>query len=781
MQKNLLTCLLLSGAAVASAAVPETSGITVAPTEQIMVSAAPAKAAPRALSTKKISDAPVRMLDFNGMNFKKLDRPATTKSIKPQAKQRRAAEAGANGVLLYESFENPGDDANWLPEGWTQISYSPEDLGEECHWGAVESSWMLGATDGDWMAMVSFSYDDLTAEQDEWLISPEVEIPDEGEYNLSFDMYASGLFFYSLDPDNFSFELWDFINRVKLYTVEVLVSADGGEYEKVFDLEEQYADFDIDELLELDGFRSYEVSLAEYAGKAIKVAFRFVGHECNSTAVDAVKIALPSLDLEISPDFGMEYYGTSSDALFGSLTSGVGLLPVYSPFTFFNDSYNEGASYTWHYTDPTTYEWATVEDEDELVLEYEPDYSTDFSKTNNLVYPPYLTGVAEGYTEGEVQFPNLMFMQVGGTPSWPANETTMSFGAIPFNVNDTKVGMYTVEDYEQGDVEVPIFGHNPSTNQWWTNYTFEGDAGEGDFAEVDAILNFIYTVPGSSLVFDKVWLHAFGMFDDDVEFTCGVYPIDPDTYEPAEEPMVTATITGADVLSEPQTSYNLVSLVFDFDEPVVFDGDEGCYIVKISGFNSDKVEFFAPFQQWRPGMLALGWIEKTISWSGITGQSFSPIAYFENDYGEMYCAFDIELGAWYPWLKSDDEVLDLGEDCDGTISLATYYDGADLTITASDWIEATAAGRYDECAVSVKAQATAEAREGFVTVSAPGVEALTFKVSQGVTSGISSIASGAKREVKSAVTPAGVAADLSVPGIYIVTYTDGTVEKKAVK
>lgn len=737
-------------------------------------------AAARATSITTVGNTPVRLLDFNGMNVKKLMRPAANKAVQPQAKKQRAAEAGQNGVLLYESFENPGTDYSWLPEGWSQESFAPVDLGDECHWGVVESNFMLAATDGDWMASVSFSFSDASAEQDEWLYSPEVAIPADGEYVLSFDVYASGLFFYSLAPEDFDFSLWDFINRVKVYTVEVLVSADGGEYEKIFDLAEQFDDLDVDELLAVDGFQSESLSLADYAGKNIKIAFRFVGHDCNSTAIDAVQIALPALEMDMWPDFGLTYYGTSSDNNFSSLSIGIGMLPVYAPFSFFTETPDEGAVYTWHYCDPVTYQWTTTDNEEELVLQYEPDYSSDFSKTNNLVYTPYVTGVAPGCADGEFKMPLLPYLQAGGTQQWEGTDGTIYLGSALFNVAESKIGTYTVEDYEIGDAEIPIFGHNPSTTQWWTNYTFQGEAEEGDVAEVESILNFIYTVPGTKMVFDKAWLHATGTFDADVEFTCGVYPVDPETFEPASTPIASVTITGADALIEPKASYNLVTLVFDFDEPVVFDGDEGYYIVKISGFNSDKVESFCPFQQWHPGLIALGWLEKSITWLGDTRNSLSPIAYFENEYGEMYSAFDIELNAWYPWMTAADETLDLGEDCEGTISLATYYDGADLTVTAPDWIEATAAGRYDECTVTVKATATAEAREGFVTVSAPGVETLTFKVQQGATSGISSIAAGT-RSVKSAVTPAGVAADLSVPGIYIVTYTDGSVEKTVVK
>ena len=778
MQKSLLTTLLLSGALAVSAAVPEAGNVGTAPAASVLAAPGAAKAAPLASKSKTINDNHVRVKQFNRANVRTLAAPVMSKSIKPMVKAHRAPQAGENGVILFESFENPTEDFTWLPDGWTQVSYATEDLGDQCHWGVDQGGMFLPSpTDGDWMASVFFSYDNPEAEQDEWLISPEVALP-VGNYDLSFDIYASPFFFFNIDADHFDWDAFDFIEREVVYTVEVLVSADGGEYEKIYDFAQDFTDLTVDELLEIDGFVHRTVSLAEYGGKDIKVAFRLVGHDCNSEFIDSVMIALPELSLDIAPDYSIQYYGLSSDPVFSALTVGVGLMPVYAPFEFYNYSYNEGATYTWHFCDPTTYEWTTTDGEEVLELTYAPDYSSDFSKSNNLVYTPYLSATAEGYCDTEISLPNLPYIQAGGIPSWPAGDETLFFGAVPFNVVDTKVGGYSVVYDKVGDAEVPIFGHNPSTTQWWTEYTLGEDAGEDDSVEVVAILNYIYTVPGAKMVFDKAWLHAFGTFEDDVEFTCGIYQLSPEG-EPAADPMVAATIKGGDVEKSPQGGYNLVSLVFDFGEPVVLDGDEGCYIVKISGFNSDKVEFFEPFQQWRPGELALGWIEKTITWDGTTGTSYSPIAYHENSYGDMYCAFEINLGAWYPWLDAEEQTVELGEGCEGSIKLATYYDGADLTITASDWIEASASGRYDECVVSVVATSAEAAREGFVTVSAPGVEAKTFKVKQDVT-GISSVAAEG-RQVKAVFTPAGVQADMSVPGIYVVTYTDGTVEKKIVK
>lgn len=37
------------------------------------------------------------------------------------------------------------------------------------------------------------------------------------------------------------------------------------------------------------------------------------------------------------------------------------------------------------------------------------------------------------------------------------------------------------------------FGHDKNTTAYWTNDNFQGDAEEGDYASVTAILNYIYT------------------------------------------------------------------------------------------------------------------------------------------------------------------------------------------------------------------------------------------------------------------------------------------------
>ncbi|MDE6121198.1 MAG: hypothetical protein K2F63_05360, partial [Muribaculaceae bacterium] len=331
-----------------------------------------------------------------------------------------------------------------------------------------------------------------------------------------------------------------------------------------------------------------------------------------------------------------QYFGLGSEFSVMNLNTGIAVYPVNAPLTFMNNTW-EDYNYTWHYCDPETGDWATSNDPYELTVQYAPDYSSDFTKRNNLFYPPYLTATAEGYSEGRADMPAVTYIQAGGAPEWVEkigeDEFSFEFGLLPFNVIDTKISYYTEPAPEYGERSTPIFGHDKNTTKYWTDYTFRGDAGENDKAEVVSVLNFIYTSEGMNLVFDKAWIHAVGMVAADAEFTLSVHDMVPVYDEdgdyigeaPNEDPIASATLLGKDVAGNFETDMiNSLSFVFSFDEPVVLDDSSNAYIVKFSGFNSDKVTWLAPVQQWKPNGWALGWIEKAITYDGVTRNSYNP-------------------------------------------------------------------------------------------------------------------------------------------------------------
>ena len=111
------------------------------------------------------------------------------------------------------------------------------------------------------------------------------------------------------------------------------------------------------------------------------------------------------------------------------------------------------------------------------------------------------------------------------------------------------------------------------------------------------------------------------------------------------------------------------------------------------------------------------------------------------------------------------------------ISLGSYYNGADLTIDAPDGITATAAGRYDNCLLTLNATKDVE---GIVTVSAPGVKK---KIKVKGTSGIIDIKADSDAAVTDIYTIDGrkVNAAQAQQGIYILRRADGTTAKARIR
>lgn len=721
--------------------------------------------------------------------------PAAVKNLRSAAK----AYAGnlPEGVLLWESFENleHQGDLTWLPEGWTAVSYGDGDLetGEKWAVDMQSNPNIPGPADGDFYAGINFS----TKNQDEWLVSPSVALPADRLYQLSFFANVDPLFFYVLDGDHVDWDTYEFTDQVVTCNFQILVSADGGEFEVVRDFANEFMGYSMMELMELSpvALQKYSVDLTGYEGKNIKVAFRYVGTDGNTLFLDAVSIALPAMDLVIHAPAETLYWGLDCSSLWTYMQLSIAQYPVYSPFVFSGEAAGSSSKVNlgWLYCDPETTDMVSAPG-DELTLEYHTDYSSAFTTRNNLYYPPVLLGSAEGYSDTEVTF-NADYLQAGGKACFVMSDgSEFNGGLLPFDINTSEIGGYTICDDKLGDLSLPVFGHNANTTAYWTDYTFRGDAGPGDLCELTQIMNY-YTPSASPLVVDKVWLNAIGFFEPDAEFTCSIIPMLP-YYEDGEymgdvfgdAPVAVATVLGKDVTGYDPTSTGklYLCLPFTFDTPVVLSaGDAKAYMICISGFNSPKVEYFCPMQQWIPNdeAFATGWVAKDITFTGQTRTTFNPLAYYENEYGPMFCAFAINLGGTYPWLEA--ATTDLVLDDNGTCSVAldSYYDATELTVTCPQWTEVTLSGRYGDARLSVLATDYTDDSLGSITVSGPGVKK-TFAV--GTPAGAAAIRpDGPDAAITDVYTATGVrvgsSANVLPAGVYITRHADGTARKIAIQ
>ena len=255
--------------------------------------------------------------------------------------------------LLNETF------STWLPEGWTVIegpgtsSYS--------HWWHRDNS----------VACVFVTNDN----QDEWLITPELTLPTEVEIRLSADMMGSFYRMVTMDWGDF------FVN----------ISTDNGaNWETIWVEDDQ-------EIVEASGVEwpwlhntwfFPSISLNDYAGQTIKIAFRYVAPDGDADWWNLDNIIVKSLveNEVILQEFVFPEYGVVNDEF-----SFEG--------TFRNLGENDVTSFE------ATYSVNEVESVVYLVENVVIPYNTTYTFTHNIPYT---------FTDPEIFDLNLKITKVNG-------------------------------------------------------------------------------------------------------------------------------------------------------------------------------------------------------------------------------------------------------------------------------------------------------------------------------------------------------------------------------
>lgn len=739
---------------------------------------------------KRLSeDMLIRRADGSAQLFK-------TAAAKKFAKPRRAVmlQSGTkDGYVLYENFSGwDGVSLDWTPEGWT---VEHKGLGDSIvTWRPFKPNPYMypGPVDGDYYFGVNYGDD----EQDEWFISPAVELGE--NMQLTWWMFLNPFWMYDAEID---FDKEEYLSEKEIvYTLQILAREEGAEdWTLLKDYAEEYKDLSLQEILALypSALEKYSISLADFAGKKIQVAFRYIGLDGESVFIDAIGIGYP--ELEDVGYFGPNctlFWGFSNDINMTYITQDVAIYPVYAPLTWENYS-GEEATYSWEYDDPMTHETATSDDQYELEVTYLPDYSEDHRKKNNLYSPPTLKATAPGCAPGSYTAPYSYF-QAGGKFEVAAVEGDLTGCLLPFAPNRQGLARIIVTDDAQGAIAVPVFGYDKNTDQYWLNYTLNGsEAKEGDYSHLIGIGNAFFASEDAPLVVNGLSIYGWGAIDNDAELTATVYGLNSEwsTDYNTFTVISSVTITGRDIEREnPDGSKGYLFLPFRFDEPAVLQASEEhpMFVFMLEGFHSDKVEYFAPLQSKTGTWLdaTYGYILNEISLNGehLGGESEATVRYsfksmvykVGDEYVDPVGGFAIGVDGEYPWLTCEAEKIELGGDVvSATVKLGSYYDGDSLTVEVPAGLTATVTGRYDDCVLTVtRAAGTAAAVEGTVTVKGPGVE-VSLPVSA-ATSGIEVISAGDAAALdiydmsgRKVVSPES--------GVYVVKYSDGNVRKVMVK
>lgn len=719
--------------------------------------------------------------------LKHIDRPAATNSAllrAPHLLAHRAAHRAATlpeGACLFEDFEAwDGQTPGWVPEGWTVESHSGSTLTANQTWGPSANSPLLPPTpDGKYSYGVSFA----TEAQDEWLISPEVTLPE--NQNLSFLGFIDPVFLFNL-----AYVDWEtgvFSQYEVAATMKIQLKVDDGEWTEIWDASTPYVGMNINDLFTLSpqSYEEFNLSLSDYAGKKVRIAFQYVGIDGNTMFIDAIKVGFPQLDnVAYTSPLSTLYWGFTNEPGWPSLQASIALYPALEPLTWTNTMAYPDASYHWDYCDGVTAEWVTSDNAESLTETYLPDYSSPATTKNNFFYPPILTGSLPGATDGKYQAPYLFF-QAGGTAERTLNDgSEFLAGLLPFDYNKDGLTYLTVEG-DFGQMDTPITGYNSETDKFWYNYTFPGEDNPDYDAYIDGILNFIYPC-ATPLVVDGAHVLARGKdIDPEVELTLSIIALNENSELIPEENTITSTTLKASdfTVYDADASLLYYTLNFNFAEPIALDDSHPGYVVMLTGFHDQRVGYFAPMQSAVPNAegLCYGWLVKKTKYESETyRQSFTPLAYITGPYGDCYNAFAINLKAHYGWLNAAlDEVTVPSDGSAVNVVIDTYFPEDRISVSELAGVTTEYSGRYNKGLLTLRRDPeVANPAAGIVTVSTTGHSA-DIKVNF-ESAGLNGITVGSEAEIEAIYTPAGVkmAPDAQLaPGVYIVRRTDGTTSK----
>lgn len=780
--KQLLLTSVLSAAVISMIAAPTTDVQTVKAIDNLKITKVKNT---RLQNVRQLTNG-VSLSTANGM--KKLHNIHTLNSRTADIRVKASLKAenpATEGYMLFESFEGwDGTTPDWTPDGWA-VDMRGE-VERKDSWTPTASSPMLPApSDGQYFYGINFA----SSKQDEWLISPFVEVK-EG-MTLFYDLYLDPTFLFNLD--NVDWDAYEFIgDKTVAATLQVWAQPDGGEWTMLHDFADDYKDMSLLEMAYLTptALEKKSESLADYYGKKIKVAFRYVGIDGNAMLIDAIGIGYPALDdISYMDPFSTLYWGFECGWELSGITAPIAHYPVYAPLTWTNMSYIEGATYSWEYCDPITAETVTSDEQDALTVTYVPDYSSEATLRNNFFYPPTLNATAPLSTPGSYTSPYTYF-QAGGKAERQLNDGTFFEGSLmPFAFQNSGITFVTVDDETIGDLAIPVFGYNSNTDKYWLNYSLNGNEPlEGNYSRLEGIAN-LFLATEAPLVVNGINVYGWGQIGADAELTATVYATNSEMSSDISTFTVIAkaTIKGSDIIAEYSDAKGYLCLPFNFEAPAVVQATEEhpAYFFMLQGFNSEKVEYFAPLQSQipDPNYMCLGYILNHVDLSGHIDRpayySLKNMTYKENgEYVDLYGSFAIGINGEYPWLTTECEGLELSSETQYTVPLGSYYDGSKLTVEAPAGVLASVSGRYDKCVLTVDRTAAEVIVEGDIVVKGPGVE-IRIPVKDKAT-GISAITSP-DATVTGIYDLSGRRVQSADNGIYIIKYSDGTVRKSANK
>lgn len=280
-------------------------------------------------------------------------------------------------TTFYEGFESyNGTTRNWLPTNWTQLNKIPKTayvVGDSINptWSINPANDYTDASMGNSMAWVD--WDENSKSQDVWLISPAFTPATEDYVNFDFFYNPYWMYFDNVN----STDTTDVFNFKKANaTMQMYVSIDNGaNWVKLWDAIDdvsQFNDYNIEDWFYSSGsWNTIYKSLAAYAGKSVKIAFRYVGKDGDSMGLDEISVRQIHPAAMYARPQGYFFLGLTTD--FRNSQSTYLLGPAYEKAIWNNYSNLDSQSFLWTFADPIIDKATVTSTEIHPEVFYKPD------------------------------------------------------------------------------------------------------------------------------------------------------------------------------------------------------------------------------------------------------------------------------------------------------------------------------------------------------------------------------------------------------------------------
>lgn len=669
-------------------------------------------------------------------------------------------------TAMWESWEGWDGSFNWCPSSWSKkTTATVKEDGEATvcpTWAVLRGDGynLPYATDGQYMMMCDFSEEN----QDEWIVSPPARDRINPTNFLSFDLGYAPLYSFSVtdlkvdEKGNLISCNYD-LNKIA-YDVEVLVttktrsaSFNIEDYKSVFRLSdyarELIKEVDIETLegqtmMLLTRWHHYKISLEEFAGSNIRVAFRYYGSKGSYVTLDAVRVSdmLPVALYDKPEGSFFVGFGFANNNPYLDRSKTV-LMPAYTESLWRNYSN----------TDADRFEWTYVQGEEDVT-------TTDIDAllpgiSHCAITWPKLKAFGGNKTDEYVGQSDVLIDGQGTVYHSDAGKAFVGGNAAIRYTDDLLVD-YRVGNFDPSKPYMApvspdggyVFG--TPTGSWWTTY---------GYTKASGIAN-VYDAPASPYVFNTVSMPMTEYFNLGASIVCTIYRAQEmengsiQIYN--DEVLAQTKHTNEMFLGDPgKEGSQGYMLEFAFPQTLVIDHP---IAIEISGFDNDNVLKLAPLTQAFNHDNNKGYAfvilknEQTGDkrWIEIAGALSS----FDQA-GNMMVSHCIGMNAVFPYLHSTDgdtfEASALGET--KTFNIDSYWsplkdeDAAapeGWTVECSDsWVktEVVVDKAEHKSGIIITAEAMpsdVEGRVAAVTIKALGCEE-TIVVYQGDTSGIEGI------------------------------------------